>query len=157
MIVRMIVYTALPYRLQEQSSSNRLRIFPRISPYWLLKPYPGVHRRFVDELARIFRIRTRSNSAAARGGGLRKKFKIPAITMMLGGSSLTSPLLDCSRSSTANTADNPTGQYPGGDPASQAAIARTLPLSVNPGACGELFPPAPGTDFLYQDSLCRQC
>ncbi len=48
-------------------------------------------------------------------------------------------------------------QYAGGNPASQAAIARTLPLPANSGACGELFPTPPGTDFLFQDSQGQQC
>jgi hypothetical protein len=48
-------------------------------------------------------------------------------------------------------------QYAGGNPASQAAIERTLPTPVNPGACGELFPTPPGTDFLLQDSQGRRC
>ena len=50
-----------------------------------------------------------------------------------------------------------TSQYAGGNPASQAAIARTLPLPTNSGACGELFPTPPGTDFLFQDSQGRRC
>jgi len=50
-----------------------------------------------------------------------------------------------------------TSQYAGGNPATQAAIARTLPLPDNSGACGELFPTAPGTDYLYQDSQGRRC
>jgi hypothetical protein len=50
-----------------------------------------------------------------------------------------------------------TSQYAGGNAATQAAIAQTLPLPVNPGACGELFPTPPGTDFLYQDSQGRRC
>ena len=50
-----------------------------------------------------------------------------------------------------------TGQYAGGNPATQAAIARLRPPPVTSGACGELFPTAPGTDFLLQDSQGHRC
>jgi hypothetical protein len=50
-----------------------------------------------------------------------------------------------------------TGQYAGGNAATQAAIQRALPLPTNSGACGELFPTPPGTDFLLQDSQGRRC
>jgi hypothetical protein len=107
-----------------------------------------------------------------------KKLEILLIPMMFFAFSLASPLFAQSngRSSLTNNGQyigqysgrysgqyigqysgQGNGQYAGGNPASQAAIERTLPTPVNPGACGELFATPPGTDFLLQDSQGRRC
>jgi hypothetical protein len=49
------------------------------------------------------------------------------------------------------------GQYAGGNAATQAGIERLRPPPVSSGSCGELFPTAPGTDFLLQDSQGHRC
>jgi hypothetical protein len=105
-----------------------------------------------------------------------KKFGVITISAVFFTFALESPVLAQARSSSATNGQysgqysgqyngqysgryigQSTSQYAGGNAATEAAIAQTLPQPVNPGACGELFPTPPGTDFLYQDSQGRRC